>query len=71
MPDYYAEPAEEPVRSRAETIAEAFHEAYERLAPEHGYETRPETSTHWADVPEKNKSLMVAVVRELLQREVI
>lgn len=56
---------------RAEAIARAFHEAYERLAPEHGYETRPESAVTWDTVPEHNRRLMVAVVTELLDREVI
>lgn len=55
----------------AEKIAQAFHEAYERLAPEHGYETREASSVPWADVPEPNKGLMVAVARELLKTGVI
>ncbi len=38
----------------AEQLAERFHEAYERLAPEHGYATRPESAVPWADVPEQN-----------------
>lgn len=49
-----------------ESIARAFHEAYERLAPEHGYETREASAVPWEDVPEANKSLMVAVVSALL-----
>lgn len=46
------------------TLAERFHEAYERLAPEFGYETRPETRKFSPDT--KNGRLMVAVCRELL-----
>lgn len=54
-----------------ERIAERFHEAYERLAPEHGYETRTETSVPWDELPESNRSLMVAVVAELLLDDVV
>lgn len=49
-----------------EQIARAFHEAYERLAPAHGYETRPESAVPWEDVPEQNRALMIAVAAELL-----
>lgn len=56
---------------RAEEIAQAFHETYERLAPGHGYETREASAKPWADVPEQNKGLMIAVVRELLRKGII
>jgi hypothetical protein len=52
--------------SRAEQIAKAFHEAYEALAPEHGYRTREASAKPWADVPMDNKDLMVATVQRLL-----
>lgn len=55
----------------AERIAQSFHEAYERLAPSHGYETRRASAKQWPDVPEANKSLMVATVSELLAHNVI
>lgn len=46
-------------------IAQAFHEAYERLAPSYGYETRRESAVPWADVPEQNRALMTAVAAEV------
>ena len=55
----------------AEAIAEEFHKTYERLAPDHGYETRQESAKPWAEVPEANRKLMIAVVTELLNTEVI
>jgi hypothetical protein len=55
----------------AEQIAQAFHESYERQAPDHGYETRKASAKPWADVPANNRALMVAVVRDLLDRRVI
>jgi hypothetical protein len=57
--------------SRAEEISRAFHETYERLAPEHGYETRKASAVPWEDVPEQNKSLMIDVVRSLLADGII
>lgn len=45
-----------------EGIARLFHETYERLAPDHGYTTRRESAVPWEDVPERNRSLMVATV---------
>jgi hypothetical protein len=55
----------------AEEIARAFHEAYETLAPAHGYETREASRKPWEDVPEQNRGLMVAVVQSLVDAGVI
>lgn len=52
-------------------IAKEFHETYERLAPEYGYLTRSASNVPWSAVPANNKSLMRAVVRDLIEREVI
>ena len=52
----------------AEELARAFHETYERLAPEFNYETREDSRTAWEDVPEDNRRLMVAVAAELIRR---
>lgn len=49
-----------------EQLAQAFHEAYERLAPGFGYETRAESAVPWADVPDANRELMMAVVGEVV-----
>lgn len=50
----------------AEVVAEKFHETYERLAPEFGYETRRESARPWLDIPRANRQLMTAVVRSLM-----
>ena len=55
----------------AEEIARKFHEAYEDLAPSHGYETREASRKPWAEVPQNNKSLMIAVIDRLLSNGVI
>lgn len=55
-------------QSIGERIAARFHEVYELLAPDHGYETRSASAVPWADVPEPNRSLMIAV-GEFLYRE--
>ncbi len=49
-----------------EGLARMFHDAYERLAPSFGYETRADTAVPWDDVPEPNRALMVAVAAEVL-----
>lgn len=49
-----------------EEMAQAFHEAYERLAGDFGYKTRAESAVPWADVPEANKALMVATIRNVM-----
>jgi hypothetical protein len=48
-----------------EEIAKAFHESYEELAPQFGYETRKESAVRWDQVPEANRMLMIAVVHDL------
>ncbi len=57
----------------AEQLAQMFHETYERMAPEFGYNTQEASAVPWEAVPEPNKSLMVAVaghvLRELRLRE--
>ena len=50
----------------AESVAKLFHEAYERLAPSFGYETRQATRVPWENVPERNKRLMIAATAEVL-----
>jgi len=50
----------------AEDLARLFHETYERLAPDFGYETREASRTAWELVPDNNKRLMIAVCAELL-----
>lgn len=55
----------------AEEIAQQFHEACEELAPSHGYETRETSRKPWSEVPDQNKSLMIAVVGRLLNEGVI
>lgn len=48
----------------AEMMARRFHEAYERLAPQFGYDTRPETRE--LDPGSKNGRLMIAVCSEII-----
>lgn len=55
----------------AELIARAFHETYERLAPEHGYKTRRASAVPWDQVPGQNRALMTAVCMDLLASRVI
>jgi hypothetical protein len=52
--------------SPIEQIAKAFHDAYERLAPDHGYKTREASAVPWDDVPPANKALMIATVEALI-----
>ena len=47
-----------------EALARSFHESYERLAPQFGYETRQETRKF--DAASDNGRLMIAVCAELL-----
>jgi hypothetical protein len=54
-----------------ENIAQAFHERYERMAPDHSYETRKASAVPWGSVPENNKNLMLAVVQRLIEDGII
>lgn len=47
-------------------LAIRFHETYERLAPEYGYETRLDTRAF--DPASKNGKLMVAVCAEIIEQ---
>jgi hypothetical protein len=60
-----------PWGSPAGEIARRFHETYESLAPDHGYETREESAKPWEAVPAQNKNLMIATVERLLETGVI
>lgn len=55
----------------AYTIAQKFHETYERLAPAYGYRTREASAVSWEEVPQQNKLLMVGVVASLIDNGVI
>lgn len=57
-----------PSSPEARALAQQFHEAYERLAPQFGYETRRASAVQWADVPPANRDLMIAVCAEVLAR---
>lgn len=49
-----------------EDLAKLFHDTYERLAPNYGYETREESAVPWEDVPVRNKELMINVAEVVL-----
>jgi hypothetical protein len=52
----------------AEALARQFHEAYEALAPQHGYETRKASAKPWGDVPANNRALMIATCAVIRSR---
>jgi hypothetical protein len=64
--EQFISPAEKANWLRAEKLAQQFHETYERLAPQFGYETRKESAKPWSDVPDQNKQLMIAVCGEII-----
>ena len=51
---------------KAEQLAMLFHKTYEELAPNFNYETRKASAKPWADVPESNKRLMIAVAEKII-----
>ena len=52
----------------AEELAKFFHDTYEELAPNYGYTTRRSSAVPWEEVPEPNKSLMIAVAERVLEK---
>ena len=50
-----------------EVLAQLFHDHYERLAPEFGYTSRRTSAVPWQDVPEPNRSLMIATAKAVLR----
>ena len=57
---------EQRASSAPEDIARRFHDAYEYLAPQFGYSTRPESRVAWDELPQNLRDLMIAVVRNVL-----
>ncbi len=55
------------IKAEAKRLAQLFHETYERLAPDYGYETKEDSRTDWDSVPEKNKALMIATCEEVMK----
>ncbi len=51
----------------AEQLANRFHDLYEEMASQYGYETRRDSSVEWENVPDNNKQLMIAVCRRILE----
>ena len=43
-------------------VARLFHEHYERLAPEYGYETKEESQVDFDDLEVNHRRLMIATV---------
>jgi hypothetical protein len=50
-----------------EALARRFHDTYERLAPDHGWQTQETTrGKPWEEVPEHNRRLMLATIDAML-----
>lgn len=58
-------------RQVADYVAQRFHEEYEHLAPDYGWETKAESRVEWADLPERQRQLMRHVVLRLIASGVI
>lgn len=52
-----------------EVIAREFYETCERLGPQLGFER--EGIFTWNEAPEKEKQLLIAIIKDMLQRGVI
>ena len=49
-----------------EQLAELFHETYERLAPAFGWKTKKGCHCKFAELPQRNKALMIATCQTVL-----
>jgi hypothetical protein len=49
-----------------EQLAELFHETYERLAPAFGWRTKKGCNVPFAQLPQRNKALMIATCQTVL-----
>lgn len=49
-----------------EQLAELFHETYERLAPAFGWKTKKGCNCKFAELPQRNKALMIATCQTVL-----
>jgi len=49
-----------------EQLAELFHSTYERLAPAFGWRTKKGCNVPFAQLPQRNKALMVATCQTVL-----
>jgi hypothetical protein len=56
--------------TRSEVIARAWHESYERLAPEHGC-ALPGLGVKWEQLTAEQQGLLIAVVTDLRSLAVI
>jgi hypothetical protein len=61
------QPGQAELEAQGEALARRFHELYEELAPQHGYETRKESAVPWDDVPAQNKALMTHVAMRIIE----
>lgn len=66
--DSIAEAAFQKSMPEARALAERLHEAYERMAPAFGYETREESRKAWPEVPIRNRALMVISVADVIDK---
>lgn len=49
-------------------LAELFHETYERLAPAFGWKTKKGCNVKFADLPQRNKVLMITTCQTVLTK---
>lgn len=64
--DHYDEWQEKmELEAELKTIAKQFHKTYERLAVEYGWKSQESCQVPFEQLPEENRELMLAVVREV------
>ena len=54
-------------QNETERVARRFHDIYEQLAPQFGWETQERSAVAWSELPAENRKLMIATVGIVLQ----
>jgi len=65
---FYCYPIYFDLEQESKNLARLFHEYYEALAPEFGYETKEETQIFDENSP--NGKLMIAVCKKMIEKHV-
>lgn len=55
----------------AEHLARAWHRAYQKLAPQHGWQPPVASSGDWENVPAEYAAALIATAQRLLDHSVV
>lgn len=60
-----------PLGTRSRTVAKILHDTFDKHVAEFGETQRVSAARPWANIPEKERNLWIAVVHELLEKGTI